>query len=135
MEREVLIALFRLSRDTRHISARTLADEVLGTPTQIGEALVQLERLGVVDATRARLTMKGLVLATQLGAGSGGPRLHHRKAEPKAAPAAQPEAQPEPVPSEERVPVAALPSEPPRAPAAGRSPWNAPLEARIGLHS
>lgn len=75
IEREVLIALFRLSRDTQHISARTLADEVSCTPTQTGAALVSLEQKGVVDASRARLTMKGLVLAAQLGAGSGGPRV------------------------------------------------------------
>src|SRR5688500_20095159 len=80
IEQQVLIALFRLSRDTLHISARTLADEVSCTPTQTGAALVALEAKGVVDATRARLTMKGLVLAAQLGAGSGGARVTRRKA-------------------------------------------------------
>ena len=106
IEREVLIALFRLSRDTQHISARTLAElvsqeQLSCTPTQTGAALVSLEQMGVVDATRARLTMKGLVLAAQLGAGSGGPRV----ARPKAvkATAYVPEA----------LPVAALPSQPP----------------------
>ena len=83
IEREVLIALFRLSRDTQHISARTIADEIAGevscTPTKTGAALVSLEQKGVVDASRARLTMKGLVLAAQLGAGSGGPRVSRPK--------------------------------------------------------
>lgn len=101
VEREVLIALFRLSRDTLHISARTLADEVSCTPTQTGAALVSLEQEGVVDASRARLTMKGLVLAAQLGAGSGGPRVSHRKAAKAVAKA------------HEALPVAALPSQPP----------------------
>lgn len=106
VERDVLIALFQLSRDTQHISARTLAERVSEnqlacTPTQTGAALVALEQKGVVDATRARLTMKGLVLATQLGAGSGGPRV----ARPKAVKAVAnlPEA----------LPIAALPSQPP----------------------
>jgi hypothetical protein len=129
IEREVLIALFRLSRDTQHISARTLADEVSCTPTQTGAALVSLEQMGVVDATRARLTMKGLVLAAQLGAGSGGPRVA-RPAVVKAA-AYVPEA----------LPVAALPSQPP--PRSPERPCSQPKpayertyeEASIGLLS
>jgi len=126
VERDVLIALFRLSRDTQHISARTLADEVSCTPTQTGAALVSLEQKGVVDATRARLTMKGLVLAAQLGAGSGGPRV----ARPKAVKAAAyvPEA----------LPVAALPSQPPpRSPERPSRPSyeRAYEEASIGLLS
>jgi hypothetical protein len=101
VERQVLIALFRLSRDTRHISASTLADEVSCTPTQTGAALVSLEQKGMVDATRARLTMKGLVQAAQLGAGSGSPRVSERKIAKIVA--SVPEA----------LPVAALPSQPP----------------------
>lgn len=118
VEREVLIALFRMSRDTLHISARTLADEVSCTPTQTGAALVSLEQKGVVDATRARLTMKGLVLAAQLGAGSGGPRVSHRKAVKAVASAPA------------QLPVAALPSQPP--PRVERRPSYEP-EASIGL--
>jgi len=121
IEREVLIALFRLSRDTQHISARTLADEASGTPTQTGAALVALEQKGVVDATRARLTMKGLVLAAQLGAGSGGPRV----ARPTAvkATAYVPEA----------LPVAALPSQPPPRSPERPSYERVYEEASIGL--
>ena len=120
-QREVLIALFRLSRDTLHISARTLADEVSCTPTQTGAALVSLEAMGVVDATRARLTMKGLVLATQLGAGSGGPRVARQKALKVSA--GRPEA----------LPVAALPSQPPAAPEPARRPSYAYEGESIGL--
>jgi hypothetical protein len=135
IEREVLIALFRLSRDTQHISARTLADQVSCTPTQTGAALVSLEQKGVVDASRARLTMKGLVLAARLGAGSGGPRVSLPKAV-KAVATAQ-----------EALPVAALPSQPPpslpsrwpsRSPAPSmpdRPSRSSYEEASISLHS
>jgi len=117
VERDVLIALFQLSRDTQRISARTLADAVTQTPTQTGAALVQLEQKGVVDATRARLTMKGLVLAVQLGAGSGGPRV----AAPKAVKA---------VAEQPALPVAALPSQRPPAPAPESVPPSAPDDHR-----
>lgn len=127
IEREVLIALFRLSRDTQHISARTIADEITDevscTPTQTGAALVSLEHKGVVDASRARLTMKGLVLAAQLGAGSGGPRVLRPKPVKAVATVQEP------------LPVAALPSQPPpRAPAPSPS-WPSYAEASIGLLS
>jgi hypothetical protein len=107
---EVLGALFRLSRDTQRISARTLADEVELTATQAGEALVLLEQRGLVDATRARLTMLGLATAVQLGAGEGGGGGRVRKAAPEARELVLPQ------PAE--LPVAALPSQPP-APAQG----------------
>ena len=120
VERDVLIVLFQLSRDTQHISAQTLAEAVEKTPTQTGAALVGLEHAGLVDATRARLTMKGLVVAAQLGAGTGGPRI----AAPKAVtvrdlPAA--------------LPLAALPSQPP--PAGPTVPAGYEREASIGLLS
>lgn len=123
VEREVLIALFRLSRDTQHISASTLADEVSCTPTQTGAALVSLEQKGVVDATRARLTMKGLVLAAQLGAGSGGPRVARKKAVQVVAR------------TPEQLPVAALPSQPPPPPEPARRPSYGYEEASISLVS
>ena len=140
IERDLLIALFRLSRDTLHISAKTLADEVSGTPTQIGAALVRLEQEGVVDATRARLTMKGLVLATQLGAGSGGPRIAHRKATPKAKTAAAAVREDQEEDREQDIPVAALPSQRPPAPVSSprdeqRGRYEQPQELSIGLHS
>jgi hypothetical protein len=109
---EVLGALFRLSRDTQHISARTLADEVDLTATQAGEALVLLEQRGLVDASRARLTMLGLATAVQLGAGEGGGGMRVTKALPKPRELVFDE------PAE--LPVAALPSQPP-VPALGIS--------------
>jgi len=120
VERDVLIVLFQLSRDTQHISAQTLAEAVAQTPTQTGEALIRLERRGLVDATRARLTMMGLMLATRLGAGSGGPRV----ATPKVAKAEGARAE---------LPVAALPSVPP--PARPAVPSQHDREAVIGLLS
>lgn len=120
IERDVLIVLFQLSRDTQHISAQTLAEAVEKTPTQTGEALVRLENRGLVDATRARLTMMGLMLATRLGAGSGGPRV----AAPKLAKAEGARAE---------LPVAALPSQPP--PARPGIPVQREREAGLGLVS
>ena len=111
VEHDVLIVLFQLSRDTQHISAQTLAEAVHHTPTQTGAALVRLERRGLVDATRARLTMMGLILATRLGAGSGGPRV--------AVPTVFKDEG-----ARAELPVAALPSHPPpsQPPPARREP-------------
>jgi DNA-binding IclR family transcriptional regulator len=74
----VLQALFFLSRDTRHISATTVATVAGLTPTRAGQALLALERAGLVDATRARLTMRGLVAAARLGAAGGGGIVERR---------------------------------------------------------
>lgn len=99
---QVLYALFSLSRANRRISATTLAAEVGMTPTRTAELLVELERRGLVDASRARLTMQGLVVAANLGpAGSGSRRLERpafRAPEPPSAPplAAAPAASPAP---------------------------------------
>jgi hypothetical protein len=85
-QQQVLRALFCLSRDTQRISALTLAAATGLTPTRAGEALVALERAGLVDASRARLTMRGLVLATRIkdsAKGGGGQRA--RAPEPKPA--------------------------------------------------
>jgi len=72
MQQEVLIALFRLCRATRHVSAKTLAEAVGTTPTRAAACLVELEHAGLCDASRARLTMLGLATAAQLGAAAGG---------------------------------------------------------------
>jgi len=74
-EQQTLYALYCFSRDTRHISAATLATALSITPTQAASALVVLERKGLVDASRARLTMLGLASAVRLGPAAGGPRL------------------------------------------------------------
>src|SRR5262245_49997492 len=93
---QTLYALFCLSRDTRHISATTLAAALGLTPTRTAAALVELERAGLVDATRARLTLLGLASAVRLGPAAGGPKLDL---------GAQPAAPVRPV----RLPVAAAP--------------------------
>lgn len=77
-QQQALYALFCLSRDTRRISAQTLGAALSLTPTQAGRALVELEHAGLVDATRARLTMLGLATAMKLGPAASGPRLDLR---------------------------------------------------------
>jgi hypothetical protein len=92
VQHQLLHALFRLSRDTRHISATTLAAEVGLTPTLAAQTLVALERAGLVDASRARLTLLGLATAVRLGPASSGEKRAVRAA-PVAmmpAPALQP---------------------------------------------
>lgn len=98
LEQQTLYALFCLSRDSRHISASTLAAALSCTPTSAAAALVGLERAGLVDASRARLTMLGLATAVRRGPAAGSPRLDLRRA-PAAA-----------VRREERLPVAAAPA-------------------------
>jgi DNA-binding transcriptional ArsR family regulator len=81
-----LFALFCLSRDTRHIDASEIARAAGLSPTAAAEALVVLERAGLVDATRARLTMLGLARAAKLsGAGGGRPSVDLRHAKPRRA--------------------------------------------------
>jgi len=76
LQRRILHALFALSRDTQHISAATLADAVGTTPTRAAATLIALERAGLCDASRARLTMLGLATAARMGSARGGtPRV------------------------------------------------------------
>lgn len=96
---QTLYALFCLSRDTRHISATTLAAALGFTPTRTAAVLLELERANLVDATRARLTMAGLAAAARLGSAAGGPRLDLAAAA-KATPA----------PAPTKLPVAAAPA-------------------------
>lgn len=87
----ILFALFCLSRDTRHIDATELAHAASVSVTAAGQALLQLERAGLVDASRARLTLLGLARAAKLsGAGGGQPRVDLRHAKPRKARAAEP---------------------------------------------
>lgn len=88
----VLFALFCLSRDTQHIDASELARAARVTATEAGEALVALERAGLVDATRARLTMLGLARAARLASGQGGgqPQVDLSQAKPRKAGEAAP---------------------------------------------
>jgi hypothetical protein len=72
----ILFALFCLSRDTRHIDAAELGRTAGVSVTAAAESLLALERAGLVDATRARLTMLGLARAARRSASSGGqPRV------------------------------------------------------------
>jgi DNA-binding IclR family transcriptional regulator len=81
----ILYALYCFSRDTCHIDATELARTVGVSATQAAEALVALERAGLVDATRARLTMPGLARAAAMTArGSGGPAINMAHARPRA---------------------------------------------------
>jgi hypothetical protein len=87
----ILYALYCFSRDTCQIDATELARSVGVSATQAAEALVALERAGLVDATRARLTMPGLARAAAMGAqGSGGPAIDTGHARPRAKPATAP---------------------------------------------
>ena len=104
----ILYALFCLSRDTCHIDASELGIAAGVSAAEAAKALVTLERLGLVDASRERLTMLGLARASALSAsGSGGPRvdLRRKKARVKANAlpvAAQSVIPPAPEPSRER---------------------------------
>lgn len=82
----ILQAVFRLSRDTCPIDATVLGRVTGVSTTAAAEALVALERAGLVDASRARLTMLGLARACALGADQGGPVIARgRSAEPVAS--------------------------------------------------
>lgn len=88
----ILFALYCLSRDTCHIDATSVGRAAGVSATVAAEVLVRLERAGLVDATRARLTMLGLARAARLSAASGGgPRVDLRHAHARGArSAAQP---------------------------------------------
>jgi len=118
----ILYALFCLCRDTRHVDATELGLAAGVSPTCAASALVHLEHQGLVDATRARLTMLGLARASALGAsGRGGPRIELRQARPRVAAAALPlAAQAELPPEHER----------PREQASRREPMNSSLSSR-----
>ena len=101
----ILFALFCLSRDTRHIDATELARAAGVFVTEAAEALLALERAGLVDATRARLTMLGLARAAAMSAAGGGrPSVDLRHAKPRKPRAAAPLAA---APEAETVPVTA----------------------------
>lgn len=68
-----LIALFDLAQGDDPARADNLAGRIGATPTAVAEALLHLERRGLVDAGRARLTMRGLAAAAAL-------RTHARRA-------------------------------------------------------
>ncbi len=79
MEREdilaTLYAVFALSRANLRVDASSVGRAVGLSASQAAEALLELESRGLVDASRARLTMKGLVAAVSGGPGLVGARL------------------------------------------------------------
>ncbi|HEY2735505.1 MAG TPA: hypothetical protein VGI70_16025 [Polyangiales bacterium] len=80
----ILFALYCFSRDTRQIDASSLARSCGVTATQAAHALLELERLGSVDVSRARLTMLGLARAVALEAGGqGGPAIDLSQTKPR----------------------------------------------------
>jgi Mn-dependent DtxR family transcriptional regulator len=65
----LLIALLDLAENDIPASAGALATRVGDLrPTEVAEALLVLERRGLVDAGRARLTFAGLAVAASLRA-------------------------------------------------------------------
>jgi len=62
----VLRTLFELAQHDRPAHAGALGAELGITRTLAAEALVKLDDAGLVRAEHARLTMRGLVLATRL---------------------------------------------------------------------
>ncbi|HEX4351907.1 MAG TPA: hypothetical protein VHZ95_03315 [Polyangiales bacterium] len=102
----ILFALYCFSRDTRQIDATSLARSCAVTATEAARKLVELERLGLVDASRARLTMLGLARAVALGSRGGAPSIDLSQAEPRLPPsaagiAAQSDEPPKPEPRED----------------------------------
>lgn len=93
-QHQILHALFCLSRDTRHISATSLAAVVGLTPTQTASALVALEAAQLVDASRARLTMLGLATAVRLGPANAGGQPRQQPSKAIAVPVASPAREP-----------------------------------------
>ncbi len=62
----VLFAVYDLASADLPAHAGRIATEVGLSPTAVGEILLHLERRGLVDAGRARLTMRGLAIAHAL---------------------------------------------------------------------
>jgi hypothetical protein len=63
-----LLALFDLAREDMPADAGSVARVTGRTPTDCATAIVRLDALGLCDATRARLTFRGLVIAAALRA-------------------------------------------------------------------
>ncbi len=72
----ILHCVFLLSRANLRIDATAIGAAAGVSATRAGAALCALERAGLVDASRARLTMVGLARAVATGAaGTGGRRI------------------------------------------------------------
>jgi DNA-binding MarR family transcriptional regulator len=67
-ERALLAVLFEMARTDCHATILRLAGRTGLTRPQVEEVLVRLERRGLVDGERVRLTMSGLATTMLLGA-------------------------------------------------------------------
>ena len=119
IENRILYAVFCMSRDTLAIDAGSLGRVVNTSATQAARALVRLERAGLIDATRARLTMLGLAAAAAAGSALGGTGIDLTRAHP-AAPVA-------------RAPLAAGPAVAERPAVAARPALSAPVTHALPL--
>ena len=63
---DTLIALFDLGRLDRPATADSLAEVLGASALRVAETLLELERRGLVDAGRCRLTMIGLAVAASV---------------------------------------------------------------------
>lgn len=121
LDLRVLHAIFHLSQATAAIDATAIARQTGLSPSAAATACLALESDGLVDATRARLTMLGLARACATGAGQGGLSrpVERRRAVPSTA--ARPDVEPALPP---------LAAQPARAPlAADADPCARPLAA------
>ncbi len=62
----MLRAVFELSREVRQIEVGLLSRELGMRPLRVGEALLELDKLGLVRLDQLRLTMPGLLCASRL---------------------------------------------------------------------
>ena len=92
IDNRILYALFGLSRNTLPTDVAALAEATELSPLVVGQALVRLEEAGLVDASRARLTMTGLAkavsLTRDLSGTAPGPALTQSRAPSEALPMA-----------------------------------------------
>jgi hypothetical protein len=84
-----LFAIFTLSKANSHIDASSVGRMTGLCATETATAFLELECIGLIDASRARLTMKGLVVALSSSGGIAGCRLERDRA-PQQQPAALP---------------------------------------------
>ena len=73
MNREILFTILDvlLDRAERRTDAGVLATRCGISRTQVAEALLHLDRKGLVEASRVKLTLQGLAAATALRADAG----------------------------------------------------------------
>jgi len=96
IDNRILYAMFGLSRNTLPTDVSALAEATETSPIVVGQALLRLERAGLVDASRSRLTMadlaKAVSLTRDLSGTAPGPALTQARAHGEALPiAATPE--------------------------------------------